>query len=220
MRPESLGANVIGKFLPPDPTLVAAINGAVEAVGQPETGVAIFVCADRTIAVVPPFPIREDVTNEGADTSPLLELLAAKLTVGVVLLRLGRYAVGVIQGESLVASKSGSRYVKNRHRAGGSSQRRFMRSRDRLIQELFDKACEVSQNVFSPYDKTLDYILMGGERHTLRAFTERCDYLRRMGSKRLSRILNVDRPGKNALDGIAYEVWKSRVLVFEAESEG
>ena len=58
---------------------------------------------------------------------------------------------------------------------------------------------------------------MGGERHTLRAFTERCSFLQRMEDKRLSRVLDVDRPGKNALDGISYEVWKSRVLVFAPE---
>ena len=37
------------------------------------------------------------------------------------LVRLGGYAIGVFDGEQLVASKVGSRFVKNRHKKGGSS---------------------------------------------------------------------------------------------------
>ena len=138
--------------------------------------------------------------------------MARDMVVGVVLLRLGRYAVGVLRGETLATSKTDTRYVKNRHRKGGSSQRRFERSRERLVRELFDKACEVTRQIFSPYETSMGHILLGGERHTLRAFTERCEYLRRKRSKTLSRVLSVHSPNNAALSGIAREVWQSRVV--------
>jgi peptide subunit release factor 1 (eRF1) len=175
------------------------------------------------MAVAPPFPVDEDAVAEGFDTGPLVELLTIDRTVGVVLLRLGRYAVGIVRGEKLLASKSGSRYVKNRHRKGGSSQHRFERSRERLIRELFDKTCQTARDVFEPREARLDYLLLGGERHTVADFEKRCGYLRRSGVEVLRRRLEVDRPGKVALEKIHREVWKSRIYEFsrgDAELQG
>jgi hypothetical protein len=192
----------------------------LEQVGESETGVVLFTGAEQVLAVVPPFPIAEDSQGPGVHGAPLVELLRRDLLIGVVLLRLGRFAVGVLRGDALVASKTGSRYVKRRHRAGGSSQRRFERSRERLVRELFDKACEVVKDVVSPHGDRIDYILLGGESHTLRGLVRRCGYLQALHAKTLERVLPVERPGQRALEGIAHEVWKSRVLVFSAEPGG
>ena len=91
-------------------------------------------------------------------------------------------------------------------------------SRERLVRELFDKACEVSQDIFSPFGGRIDYILLGGERHTLRSFVQRCSYLKTLEGITLDRVLQVDRPGQKALEGISGEVWKSRVLTFVQDS--
>jgi hypothetical protein len=179
------------------------------------TGLVIFRGVGGAIAVAPPFPVVEDSLTEATHVAPLVGLLTGEPTAGVVLLRLGRYAVGVLRGETLIASKADSRYVKNKHRKGGSSQRRFERSRERLIRELFDKACQTAQRVFAPHQGKLDYVLLGGERHTLLDFERRCEYLRRSSFDVLPRRLAVDRPGKAAMDGIHREVWKSRVHVLK-----
>ena len=200
----------------PEATWLAEIETIARHVRLTDAGLAVFLGEDRAIAVTPPFPIRSQGQHLGAQVSPLLELLTAQPVTGIVLLRLGRYAVGVLRGERLIASKTGTRYVKSRHRAGGSSQRRFERSRERLVRELLDKACEVTRNVFAAHEADLDYVLLGGEQHTLRRFVQRCRYLEDLGPKTLSRVLAVDRPGQRALDGVAHEVWKSRVVVFEA----
>ena len=192
--------------------LSRAASEALSALAADETGAAVFAGAGRAVAVAPPFPLGTSGAREGFDSHPLRELMARDLVVGVVLLRLGRYAVGVLRGETLAASKTDTRYVKNRHRKGGSSQRRFERSRERLVRELFDKTCEVTRQIFSPYEVAMDHILLGGERHTLRAFAERCDYLRRNRSKTLSRVLNVHSPNHVAMSRIAREVWQSRVV--------
>ena len=102
-----------------------------------DTGAVIFTSDHDVVAIAPPFPVTQSIVFENYNQSELQRVIETKLTIGIVLLRLGRYAVGVLDGNKLIASKTDSRYVKNRHRAGGSSQRRFMRSRERLIRELY-----------------------------------------------------------------------------------
>ena len=194
----------------PDDALVRVMD----AVGQTDTGLALFLGERRAIAVCPPFPLRADARRDGLDAAPLRRLLRAEFVVGVVLLRLGRYAVGVARGARLLASKTSARYVKNRHRAGGQSQRRFERSRERLVRELYDKTCETAQTIFAPFE--IDYIMLGGESGTLTGFTQRCRYVREFGGKALARRLAVEQPNQKALNNIAFEVYKSRVYLFQS----
>ena len=195
------------------------LDGVVEKIGRSDTGLVLFLGEDRALGVKPPFPLEQQALHKGAETSGLVDLLSKDVVVGVVLLRLSHYAVGVLRGDRLLASKSGSRYVKSRHRAGGSSQRRFERSRERLVRELFDAACRVTRDVFAPFEGAIEYLLMGGERHTLQAFVRRCPYLERAARATLARRLDVKRPGRVALEKMPDEVWKSRVFVLEREAE-
>ena len=189
---------------------------ALEESGSGDTGAAVFVTAERIVVVRPPIPLRNDNRAASGHTDELRRLLRSEPVVGVVLLRLGRYAVGVLRGESLVATKTDSRYMKNRHRAGGQSQRRFQRSRERLIRELYDKTCEITRTVFSPHLQDMDYLFLGGERGTLNGFVKRCPMMRReLEPKLLTRRLAVDQPNQKALKGISREVWKSSVTFFE-----
>ena len=211
--PEALGAIVS------DSGLRQEVSGVIEQVGEPETGLALFLCDDRILAVVPPFPMNEDLFSEGVHTAPLIDLLRQRPLVGVLLLRLGRYAVGVVQGDDLLASKSGSRYVKSRHRAGGSSQHRFERSRERLTRELFDKACQVANDLFARFGDRIDYLMMGGEHHTLQGFVRRCYAKQGPAYVLLQRRLDVVRPGLKALQQMPHEVWKSGVIVLSRGEE-
>ena len=198
----------------------ASVAAVLNQLGGSETGFALFLGDEHTVAVRPPFPISQDIDADGPNVAPLGELLNARLIIGVVLLRLGRYAVGVLEGDRLVATKTDSRHVKSRHRAGGSSQRRFERSRERLIRELFDKTCEVTREVFTRHPSDIDYVLIGGERHTLGGFVKRCRLMQELEHLTLSRRLTVDRPGQAALDGIAAEVWKSEVVTLGPVADG
>ena len=202
------------RLLGPDlnPSLAAEV---IDAVGDSDTGVAVFVSTERIVAIQPPVPLTVDASASGEMIEPLRDLLRSSPLIGVVLLRLGRYAVTVLRGDKLLATKTDSRYMKNRHRAGGQSQRRFARSRERLIRELYDKTCEVTRAVFEPYLSEMEHVMIGGERGTLDGFVKRCRLMRDLESKTLSRQLSVHRPNQKALEGIAYEVWKSRVTFFE-----
>ncbi len=199
-------------YIPPgiaEPSGVSdSVRRAAALAGESETGLAVFVEDDRVTAVAPPFPLS---CETGDAAGALCGLLESRLKIGVALIRLGRYGVGVLDGDRLAGSKTGSRYVKNRHRAGGSSQRRFERSRERLIRELFDKTCEVMRDVFSPHAGSLDYVLLGGDKAVLRQFAARCGYLKEFEDRTLGRRLAAVRPDQRTLDGIGWEVWASRV---------
>ena len=194
------------------------IGNVVTALGNSETGAAVYRAGRKYWAVLPPFQIGEDQFSDEVDPSGLLEILDRDVVAGVVLLRMGRYAIGVVRGSSLLESKTDTRHVKRRHRAGGSSQRRFMRSRDRLIRELYDEACQVTRRLFEPRMHEIDCVLTGGERQTLVGFLKRCAFLEKANLLVMSRLLAVDRPNQEALEGIHREIWKSRVLVFEERS--
>ena len=90
-----------------------------------------------------------------------------------------------------------------------------MRSRDRLIRELYDEACTVTRRIFEPHLDSIDYVLTGGERQTINGFLKRCAFLKSSDLPVMKRLLAVDRPSHKALEGIHREVWKSRVLVFD-----
>ncbi|MCY4654194.1 MAG: Vms1/Ankzf1 family peptidyl-tRNA hydrolase [Dehalococcoidia bacterium] len=213
---QTLRARDFDHLLPESEEERSLVAAALEESGSADTGVAVFVTGDRVVAIRPPIPLDTDIRTARAHTDGLRRVLSSEPVIGVVLLRLGRYAVGVLRGESLIATKTDSRYMKNRHRAGGQSQRRFQRSRERLIRELYDKTCEITRTVFSPYLQDMDYLLLGGERGTLNGFVKRCPMMRQeLEPKLLTRRLAVDQPNQKALNGTSREVWKSSVTFFE-----
>lgn len=179
-----------------------------------ETGAVVFKGDESVLVILPPFPIAEVSIHNDVNILPVTSLLDARPVVGVIFLRLGRYAVGVLRDDVLLASKTGTRYVKNRHRKGGSSQRRFERSRERLVREFYDKACSVASDVISPFRDSIDYLMFGGERHTLNGFAKRCRFVRELEKKTLNRRLPVGRPGQEALESATKEIWVGKVLIF------
>ena len=214
--PESIGDHkeVAGAYC--SESVLAFISGieieVSRRIGESETGLVFFVGEDRALVLAPPFPVLTDLIFEGAETTPVVEMFTRVIKIGIVLLRLGKFAVGVFDRTDLIASKTGSRYVKSRHRAGGSSQRRFERSRERLVRELFDAVCKTTEVVFSQVGREVDYILLGGERHTIQAFKKRCNLIQLSSNITLNRLLPVARPGLATLEQIHREVWKSWVI--------
>jgi hypothetical protein len=199
---------------PKEATWLAEIDALAGELDS-ETGAVFFWSDARRLVVLPPFPLREGRCRAGCDASPLRSLLGEPRSVGVVLLRLGRYAVGLFEGERLVDSRTGHRFVKGRHRAGGQSAQRFVRIREKQIREMFDKACEAVQARFEPVERELDHVFLGGDKHTLGAFLKRCPYLRRLEGRTMKRLLPVARPGQAALEAMPREIFKSEVLFVE-----
>jgi hypothetical protein len=140
--------------------------------GEPD-GAAVFAAADGAVARChPPFP---PVPGLGAIASPgeaarvIAAHAAADRTVGVLLVRLGGYAAGVFTGAPprLAASKVGSRLVHGRSAAGGQSQQRFARRREKQAAEALGAAADTAAAVFARYGKPLDALVLGGDRRAV-----------------------------------------------------
>jgi Actinobacteria/chloroflexi VLRF1 release factor len=115
-----------------------------------------------------PFPpLATTGERDGFAPGPLLEHAGRDRVVGVILVRLGGHAAGVFSGRRLVASKVGSRNVHGRHRAGGSSQRRFARRREGQARVALEAAADVAARVLLPHLGDLDAVVLGGDRRAL-----------------------------------------------------
>jgi hypothetical protein len=111
----------------------------------------------------PPFPPLDGKGVEG-----LLAHVRRERVVGVLLVRLGGHAAGVFSGRRLVDSKVDNRFVKGRHKKGGSSQRRFERRREDQARLALEQAADTAARVLLPHRADLDALVIGGDRSALR----------------------------------------------------
>jgi peptide subunit release factor 1 (eRF1) len=171
------------------------------------SGVARLEADGETLVVRPPFPLRHEAEYDVVRVGPLLDEIAEDHLAGVVLVRLGGYAVGVLQGERLVASKVGQRLVHGRHRAGGSSANRFRRRRDEQARALLLDAGETVERVLEPFRERLEAVALGGDRTAVRRMIELRPRLAWLETVAFPRFLTVPDPRQAVLDRIAYDVY-------------
>jgi hypothetical protein len=138
---------------------------------QVDEDTVIVVASDGTRAEcrVPFPPLRVAPLPDGVDAviDRLVEHARRDRRVGVILVRLGGYAAGVFEGSRLVASKVGSRLVHGRSAAGGWSQQRFARRREKQAREALKAAADVVARVVVPVADTLDAVVVGGDRRAV-----------------------------------------------------
>lgn len=188
----------------------------IAAAEESSTGSVLFAADDAVTLVLPPFPIERLHTATEIDTAPLIALLERPRAYAAFLLRRGGYSTGFFRGDFLVASKTGSRFVKNRHRAGGQSQGRYDRIRDKQIHELLEKACEDARATLTPYEKEIEHVFFGGDRLLLIEFGKQCNYFHRFGEKIAQRTLPLTGdPRRATLDTIPRVVWSSTVYTVQ-----
>jgi hypothetical protein len=146
------------------------------AVAEPGPEVVVLRARDGAAAAChPPFPPLPALPpGEGReDPARQAELMAAHAaagrTVGVLIARLGGYAVGVFTGDPprLAASKTGSRLVHGRAAAGGWSQHRFARRRENQATAALRAAADTALAVLGPYAGRLDAVVLGGDRRAM-----------------------------------------------------
>ena len=141
----------------------------------------------------PPFPPLATGAFDGFEPGPLLQHAARDRVVGVILVRLGGHAAGVFSGRRLVDSKVGSRNVHGRHRAGGSSQRRFERRRGEQARVALEAAADVAARVLLPHRGDLEAVVLGGDRRALAEVLED-PRLRPLAPLIAERVLDVPDP--------------------------
>ncbi|MDP6824034.1 MAG: Vms1/Ankzf1 family peptidyl-tRNA hydrolase [Dehalococcoidia bacterium] len=162
----------------------------------------------------PPFPVDVDDgdrASRGPHFSPFIASLTRRRAIAFILLRLGSYAVGVADDGNLIASKTGTRYVKGRHRAGGQSQRRFERNREVWIARLYDQVCRTASDRIGPFEDDLDALATGGDRHVIEGFMKRCGFADRLQSRLRAIDVVVNRPGLKSLKQAVTKAWGCRI---------
>jgi hypothetical protein len=82
----------------------------------------------------------------------------------VLLVRRGRWAVGVFDGADLVVSKVDARQVQGRTAAGGWSQQRFARRRGHQTDAVVAHAVETAVRVLLPHAGSVEALFTGGDR--------------------------------------------------------
>jgi Actinobacteria/chloroflexi VLRF1 release factor len=203
----------------------------VRPVTREESGGAVtFTAADGATAEChPPFPPAP--SGEGAHpvadevraaAEGLAAHAAADRTVGVLLVRLGGYAVGVFAGSPplLVSSKTGSRLVHGRSAAGGWSQHRFARRRENQAATALRAAADVAAEVFGRYGPDgLDAVVLGGDKRSA-AGLQGDPRLKKYLARATGRFLTVPDPRLAVLREIPRAFLAVRIRLTEPKSDG
>jgi hypothetical protein len=162
-RPAAGGGRQLG--VPPE-RLARWLDGVGERHG-PFTGVGAVddvvhvTCADSTtLTLRAPFPW----DPEPALLTGFIAAARGPRRAAVLLVRRGRWAVGVFDGSDLVVSKVDARQVQGRTAAGGWSQQRFARRRGHQTDAVVEHAIETAVRVLLPHTGGLAALFTGGDR--------------------------------------------------------
>ena len=140
---------------------VAGRHGRFTEVGVDADGVVHVQCADTTtVTLTAPY-------GWTPGPAPLTAITAAARTArrtAVLLVRRGRWAVGVFDGADLLVSKVDSRQVQGRTAAGGWSQQRFARRRGNQTDAVVSSAADTAARVLLPHAGTVEALATGGDR--------------------------------------------------------
>ncbi|MGE5291735.1 MAG: acVLRF1 family peptidyl-tRNA hydrolase [Micromonosporaceae bacterium] len=160
------------------PVAEATSGSAPASARTPGTGASAaavrYIARDAAIAEchVPFPPLADEAVVKDGDPDPVrvAERIAAhamaERTVGVLLVRLGGFAAGVFTGAPprLAASKTGARLVHGRSAAGGTSQQRFARRREKQASQALSAAADAAASVFEKFAGEIDAVVLGGDK--------------------------------------------------------
>jgi hypothetical protein len=175
-------------------------------------GVVRIELVEETVVVRPPFGLAHACEYDAVRLAPLFEALAEDHVVGVLLVRLGGFAVGVFDGEQLVASKVGSRFVKGRHKKGGSSANRFRRRREEQARAAIEEAAEAALRVLEPWRGRIEFAALGGDRAAVRELLSASPQLGWLGERAIPRFFTVREPRRRELERLPYDLYAAELL--------
>jgi hypothetical protein len=105
----------------------------------------------------PPFPVSADTVDT------LIACIAHVPRTAVIAVRRGGFLAAVVDGSTVVAGDAGKRHVQGRTAAGGWSQQRFARRRDKQVHELSQAAADYAARVILP-ELPVAFLATGGDR--------------------------------------------------------
>jgi hypothetical protein len=180
---------------------------AVTAVEPQEYGL----CAsadDGTVAEFHvPFP-----PLSGGDLTALVTHAQRDRRVGVLLVRLNGFAVGIFAGSRLIESKVDSRLVHGRASAGGWSQKRFARRREGQARAAFEAAAAVAHRILAGAE--LDALVTGGDRTAVEAVLAD-DRLAPLRLSRVEPFLTTPDPKRTVLEATPAQFRATRIRIID-----
>jgi hypothetical protein len=202
-------ANVRKRLAPREgaPGRTTYADGAVRI--EPDEG--------ESLLVRPPFGLEHAGEYDRVRAAPLLEELERDHVVAALLVRLGGYAVGVFEGERLVASKVGSRFVKGRHKKGGSSANRFRRRREEQARTLVEEAAAVAVRILEPQRDRVEFVALGGDRSTVDGVLAARPELGWLRERALERFFTVPEPRQRVLEAFPYDLYAAEVVTLSPD---
>lgn len=144
----------------------------------------------------------------GLAVSGLVEHVCRPRRIGLVLVRLGAHSVGIARGGKVERSSTDRPLVQGRTKAGGWSQQRYARRRQKQARHSLDDAADTIARVLVPERADLDAVVLGGDKQAL-------ERLRRQAGERShralcglldgaeARVLDVPEPRRAVLDRAA-----------------
>jgi hypothetical protein len=187
-------------------------SGIAETTVASKMGAAFFWSPLQMHLVLPPFPIKEEYITDGYDVEPLRSILSHDFLIALVLVRLGAFSIGVCQGTKIIDSKTGTGLVHARHKKGGSSQARFARHREKQIEEFLERVCGHVREYIEPHARSLDYLVYGGARTTIRSLRKRCPLLSQFDDRILRTLLDITEPRRAVLEKAIGTIWSTDVI--------
>jgi hypothetical protein len=215
--PPGISQPEVDSYLRQIPAIAAVSADVSKNVITSQTGAVIFWGQAHRRLIVPPFPNKEKYLATGYEIAPLRSLLIHDYRIGIVLVRLGSYAIGICEGETLILHKAGTGLIHSRHRQGGSSAARFQRRRKDQTHHFLERVGGHIREIVEPYARKLDYFVYGGAWTTIQQLQKQCDFLRQFDDRLLPPLLDIPDPRFTVLEKAVPQIWSSQVIAWEED---
>jgi len=161
---------------------------------------------DYNIYLSLPFNFERNFNN----LEEIINFIQNDREIFIFFIELGSWIIGKIKFKEILASKRGSRYVKGRHKAGGQSQRRFERNREKWIEELYKKFVLNINDFFKKNIDESDYYLAFGEEKVI---NDLFNYDFKNKNKFIKRKSSLKNYNSKTLVSASTNIWSSRVYI-------
>jgi len=175
------GASPEGGLLP------ESLAKAASAINSRRGGIILHCPQLFSLLLIPPFPIKESHSHEGADFS--LDLIREMMEEPVLLVsaHAGDTFLGVcLSRDKFEADELVQSSVMGRHSKGGWSQKRFERLREEDVRAHVDLITEKLEAMLGRYRPLLHYAVLSGEESLVRQIASSIDLP--LVERKLSRI--------------------------------
>ncbi|GLZ78897.1 hypothetical protein Afil01_37040 [Actinorhabdospora filicis] len=220
-RPATGGGRIIA--VAPE-RVVRWLNGFIgrhgpSAIEQTLDGITLTAADGSVAACALPLDERFEAEVEPEElVEAFVERAETERVVAVVILRKGAFAIGVFRGAKLLASKVDTTYVQGRTAAGGWSQQRYARRREKQAAIALKKATEACVRVLAPFVGEIEAVVGAGDKRGIaEMLTEK--RLAALGDRLLPLSMDVGEPRLNTLKDTPRQFRAVHIHLTEPEPE-